>query len=302
MARLRNWLAAAGALVLTASLSACASGSNEPAASGDDPYAGQTVKIGVVGASDEYWQTYVDAASAEGIEVELVDFTDYNQPNPALSAGEVDLNQFQHILYLANYNVEAGDDLAAIGATAIYPLGLYSDKYDSVDAIPEGGKVGVPNDETNRARALLVLQSAGLIELKDGGNAFSTLDDIVAENSKVSVEELNADLLANSLQDFDAAIINNDFIADAGLSADDAIAQDDPSDPAALAYVNIFASRADDVDNPTLNKLVEIYQTNEEVQQGVLDNSGGTAEMLTTPKDELQQQLDQVEEDIKAQG
>lgn len=302
MARLRNWLAAAGALALTASLSACASGSNEPVASGDDPYAGQTVKIGVVGASDEYWQTYVDAASAEGIEVELVDFTDYNQPNPALSAGEVDLNQFQHILYLANYNVEAGDDLAAIGATAIYPLGLYSDKYDSVDAIPEGGKVGVPNDETNRARALLVLQSAGLIELKDGGNAFSTLDDIVAENSKVSVEELNADLLANSLQDFDAAIINNDFIADAGLSADDAIAQDDPSDPAALAYVNIFASRADDVDNPTLNKLVEIYQTNEEVQQGVLDNSGGTAEMLTTPKDELQQQLDQVEEDIKAQG
>lgn len=302
MARLRNWLAAAGALALTASLSACAGGSNEPAASGDDPYAGQTVKIGVIGASDEYWQTYVDAASAEGIEVELVDFTDYNQPNPALSAGEIDLNQFQHILYLANYNVEAGDDLTAIGATAIYPLGLYSDKYDSVDAIPDGGKVGVPNDETNRARALLVLQSAGLIELKDGGNAFSTLDDIVTENSKVSVEELNADLLANSLQDFDAAIINNDFIADAGLNADDAIAQDDPSDPAALAYVNIFASRADDVDNPTLNKLVEIYQTNEEVQQGVLDNSGGTAEMLTTPKDELQQQLNQVEEDIKAQG
>lgn len=302
MARLRNWLAAAGALALAASLSACAGGSDSPAASGDDPYAGQTVKIGVVGASDEYWQTYVDAASAEGIEVELVDFTDYNQPNPALSAGEVDLNQFQHILYLANYNVEAGDDLAAIGATAIYPLGLYSDKYDSVDAIPEGGTVGVPNDETNRARALLVLQSAGLIELKDGGNAFSTLDDIVTENSKVSVKELEASLLANSLQDFDAAIINNDFIADAGLNADDAIAQDDPSDPAALAYANIFASRADDVENPTLNKLVEIYQTNEDVQQGVLDNSGGTAEMLTTSKEDLQTQLDQVEEDIKAEG
>jgi D-methionine transport system substrate-binding protein len=302
MARLRNWLAAAGVLALAASLTACAGASDEPAATGDDPYAGQTIKIGVVGASDEYWQTYVDAAAAEGIEVELVDFADYNQPNPALSAGEVQLNQFQHILYLANYNESAGDDLTAIGATAIYPLGLYSDTYDSVEDIPEGGKVGVPNDETNRARALLVLQSAGLIELKDGGNAFSTLDDIVTENSKVTVEELNADLLANSLQDFDAAIINNDFIADAGLEADDAIAQDDPSDPAALAYVNIFASKAEDADNPTLNKLVEIYQTNEEVQQGVLDNSGGTAEMLTTPKEELQEQLAQVQEDIRNEG
>ncbi|MFD2757524.1 MetQ/NlpA family ABC transporter substrate-binding protein [Gulosibacter faecalis] len=302
MARLRNWLAAAGVLALAASLTACAGASDEPAATGDDPYAGQTIKIGVVGASDEYWQTYVDAAAAEGIEVELVDFADYNQPNPALSAGEVQLNQFQHILYLANYNESAGDDLTAIGATAIYPLGLYSDTYDSVEDIPEGGKVGVPNDETNRARALLVLQSAGLIELEDGGNAFSTLDDIVTENSKVTVEELNADLLANSLQDFDAAIINNDFIADAGLEADDAIAQDDPSDPAALAYVNIFASKAEDADNPTLNKLVEIYQTNEEVQQGVLDNSGGTAEMLTTPKEELQEQLAQVQEDIRNEG
>lgn len=304
MARFRKWLAAAGALALVAGLSACAGSGNDtaPAAEGDDKYAGQTIKVGVVGASDAYWSTFTEAAAAEGITVELVDFTDYNQPNPALAAGELHLNQFQHILYLAKYNVEANDDLTPIGATAIYPLGLYSKKHDSVAAIPEGAKVGVPNDVTNQARGLLVLQSAGLITLKDGGSAFSTLQDIDTAASKVEVTELSADLLANSLEDLDAAIINNDFITDAGLTAADAIAQDDPADPAALAYVNIWVSKAEDADNPTLLKLVEIYQTNAEVQAGVVENSGGTAEMLKTPAADLQAQLKVVEDDIREQG
>src|SRR5690606_1645560 len=99
------------------------------------------VKIGVVGASDPYWDVYVDAAEEEGIFVELVDFADYNQPNPALAAGELDLNQFQHIIYLAQHNVASGDDLVPIGATAIYPLGLYSTKYESADDIKDGEQV-----------------------------------------------------------------------------------------------------------------------------------------------------------------
>lgn len=308
MARFSKWLAAAGALALVAGLSACAGtagngtdSTDAPAADGDK-YAGETIKVGVIGASDEYWTTFTEAAAAEGIDVELVDFTDYNQPNPALSAGELHLNQFQHVLYLARYNVEAGDDLTPIGSTAIYPLGLYSTKHDSVDAIPEGATIGVPNDVTNQARALLVLQSAGLISLKDGGSAFSTLQDIDEAASKVTVNEYQADLLANSLVDLDAAIINNDFITDAGLTAEDAIAEDDPADPAALAYVNIWVSKAEDADNPTLLKLVEIYQTNADVQQGVVDNSGGTAEMLSVPAGDLQEQLAVVEDDVRANG
>lgn len=311
MLRIRTLLAAAGAVALAAGLAGCAPANNGGTQSGDtangstaasDPYAGTTVKIGVVGASDEYWETYKQAAADAGIQIDLVDFTEYTQPNPALSQGELALNQFQHILYLANYNVQANDTLVPIGATAIYPLGLYSKKYDSVDKIPQGGTVGVPNDETNRARGLLVLQSAGLIKLKDGGSAFSTLEDVDTAASKVNVKELSADLLANSLADLDAAIINNDFITDAGLKAEDAIAEDDPNDPAALAYANIFAAREEDKDNPTLNKLVEIYQTNDDVQQGVLDNSGGTAKLLTTPKADLEEQLQKVESDITAQN
>ena len=207
-------LAAALALPLVLLLGACASGSSDPAASGDAAQS-ETVRIGVVGAGDPYWETFTEAAADEGIDVEIVNFDSYDQPNPALAAGELDLNQFQHIIYLATYNVAAGDDLVPIGATAIYPLGLYSTKYADVDDIPAGETIAVPNDESNQARALLVLQSAGLIELKDGGSIFSTVADI-EDGSKVTVEAVAADFTASSLPDFAGAVVNNDFVAKSG--------------------------------------------------------------------------------------
>jgi D-methionine transport system substrate-binding protein len=291
-------IAAAAALPLALLLAGCAGASAE---SGGADAAGtdEVIRIGVVGAGDPYWETYKEAAAAEGIEVELVDFSEYTQPNPALSAGELDLNQFQHVIYLATYNVASEDDLQPIGATAIYPLGLYSSQYESVEDIPEGATVAVPNDESNQARGLLVLQSAGLIELKDGGSIFSTVAD-VEPSSKVTVEALDAALTATSLPDVAAAIINNDFVADAGLSFQDAIAVDDPSDPNALPYVNIFAARAEDADNPTYLKLVEIYQNTQEVLDGVQDASGGTAVFVDTPAEDLVASLTDVEEDVRA--
>lgn len=268
---------------------------------GDDKQAAEPVRIGVVGASDPYWADYEAAAEAEGIDVEIVNFDDYNQPNPAVSEGELDLNQFQHIVFLADYNVASGDDLQPIGATAIYPLGLHSKKYDSVDEIPDGATVAVPNDASNQARALVLLQSAGLIELESGGTIFSDLADIDEGASRVEVKALDAALTATSLDDIAGAVVNNDFVEKAGLDFDDALAQDDPSDPAALPYVNIFAAPAGELDNPTYRKLVEIYQTNKDVQQGVLDVSGGTAVMLQTPVEDLQSSLSEVEADTRAQ-
>lgn len=287
--------AAALALPLTLLLGACAGGSD---GSGDAASEGP-VRIGVVGAGDPYWQTYVDAAAEEGIEVEIVDFTEYTQPNPALSAGELDLNQFQHIIYLATYNVNADDDLVAIGSTATYPLGLYSSQYGSVDEIPEGSTVVVPDDESNQARGLLVLQAQGLIELKDGGSVFSTVAD-VEPGSKVTVEALDAALTATSLPDVAAAIINNDFVEDAGLTFDEALATDDPSDPSAQPYINIFAAKAEDADNPTYQKLVEIFQDTTAVTDGLQEASGGSAVLVKTPADELASALKQVEDDIRA--
>ena len=265
-------------------------------AAGDDG----TVRIGVVGASDPYWATYEDAAEAAGIDVEIVDFAEYTQPNPALTEGELDLNQFQHIVYLARYNTSSGEDLVPVGSTAIYPLGLYSTQFDSVEEIPDGSVVAVPNDESNLARGLLVLQSAGLVKLKDGGSAFSTLDDVDKSASRVTVTTLEASLTPTSLPDVAAAIINNDFVEDAGLSADDAIAQDDPSDPKAIPYVNIFAARAGDEDNETYRRLVEIYQQTPSVQEGVQEASGNTARFLTVPREELATSLQDVEADIQA--
>ncbi|WP_119698669.1 MetQ/NlpA family ABC transporter substrate-binding protein [Microbacterium halotolerans] len=293
-------LAAVGALAMMAG---CASNAgSEEGASDERGSASDPVRIGVVGASNPYWDDYVAAAEDEGISVEIVDFTEYTQPNPALTQGELDINQFQHIIYLADYNVANDEDLQPIGATVTYPLGLYSSSYDDVADIPDGETVLVPNDTTNQARGLLVLQSAGLIALEGGGSPSSTLDDIIADESSVEVKALDAALIAPSLPDAAAAIINNDFLDAADLTSEDAIAADDPADASALPYVNIFAARADDADDEVLNQLVDIYQSSQEVIDGVIEVSGGTAVVATTPKDELQASLADVEEDIRAAG
>ncbi|POH66208.1 methionine ABC transporter substrate-binding protein [Cryobacterium sp. TMN-39-2] len=283
------------ALALGASvtlLAGCAGG-----AGGND----ETVKIGVVGASDPYWADYTGAAAEEGITVEVVDFADYNQPNPALTNGDIDMNQFQHLVYLADYNVSSGEDLTPIGATAIYPLGLYSTKVTDVADLGKGDTVAVPNDASNLARALLVLQSADLLTLKDGGTIFSTLDDVDTEKSLVTVTALEPSLTATSLPDVDAAIINNDFVEKAGLKFEDALVKDDPSDESALPYVNVFAVRADDKDNETYAKLVELFQTTTTVTDGLLEVSGNSAVLATTSPADLQAALATVEKDTAAQ-
>jgi D-methionine transport system substrate-binding protein len=294
--RITSVIAALAAVPLAVSLVACSSGGASGSDGGDD-----VVKIGVVGKSDPQWAAFETAAADAGIDIEIVDFSDYAQPNPALTEGELDLNQFQHIVYLADYNVSSGEDLTPIGSTAIYPLGLYSTQYDDVKDIPEGATVAVPNDASNLARGLLVLQSAGLIELKSGGSIFSDLADIDESKSKVKVTALEASLTPTSLPDVAAAIINNDFVEDAGLSFDDAIAKDDPSDPNALPYVNIFAARAEDKDNKTYQKLVEIFQTDAKVQAGLAESSGDTAVALQTPVADLESALSKVEADTEAQ-
>jgi len=273
-------------------LAGCAGG-----AGGDD----ETVKIGVVGASDPYWADYTEAAAEEGITIEVVDFAEYNQPNPALSNGDIDINQFQHLVYLADYNVSSGEDLTPIGATAIYPLGLYSTKVTDVAELKKGDTVAVPNDASNLARALLVLQSADLVTLKDGGTIFSTLDDVDTDKSKVTVTALEPSLTATSLPDVDAAIINNDFVEKAGLSFEDALVKDDPSDESALPYVNVFAVRAEDKDNETYAKLVDLFQTTSTVTDGLLEVSGNSAVLATTSPADLQAALATVEEDTADQ-
>ncbi|WP_265522961.1 MetQ/NlpA family ABC transporter substrate-binding protein [Oerskovia flava] len=290
------WTALAATTALA--LSACASGSEstDPAATGsaDDP-----IRIGVVNSAEEYWDLFVEAAAAEGITVELENFSDYQLPNQGLTDGDLDLNQFQHLQFLAGYNVNSGSDLVPVGATAVYPLGLYSTQHASVEDIPEGGEVAIPNDETNQARALLVLQEAGLLTLEGGGNSFSTPADVVADESRVTVTPVDAGQTALALTDVDASIINNDFVGDAGLAAEDAIYSDDPDAAAAEPYINIWVARADDADNEVFAQLVDIFHT-PEIEAAAQEASGGTAIFKDNAPDELQGILTEIEENLQA--
>ena len=292
----KNLLAALAVVPLVALLAGCAGASTQPATGTD----GDAIKIGVVGASDPYWDVFTEAAADEGIEIEIVDFAKYEQVNPALTAGEIDLSQFQHIVYLAEYNEASGENLAPIGATAIYPLGLYSTEYSNIDDIVKGDTIAVPNDDSNQARALVILQSNGLIKLTDGGTIYSSLADIDEDASKVKVTALEASITASSLPDVAAAIINNDFAEKAGLKFDEAIATDDATDPKALPYANIFVSRDEDKTNTTFQKLVQIFQNTPAVQDGVYAVSGDTAVLLSTPVADLEKSLAGIQTEIKA--
>ncbi|SDR71731.1 D-methionine transport system substrate-binding protein [Nocardioides scoriae] len=260
------------------------------------------VVLGTVGASDPYWATFTAEAAKHGIDLEVKDFADYAQLNPALSEGELDVNQFQHLVYLSEYNTGNDADLAPVGSTAIYPLALYSSKVDSVEEIQQGDTVVVPDDDSNQARGLLLLQSQGLVELEGGGSIYSTLADVDQSASKVKVKAIKADLTPTSLPDVTAAVINNDFVEKAGLEFDDAIAKDDASDPSALPYVNVFAVRAEDRDDPTYLELVKIYQDSKDVLAGADEVSGGTAEFVKLPASTLQSTLDEVEAETAAKG
>ncbi|MCP2266360.1 MetQ/NlpA family ABC transporter substrate-binding protein [Promicromonospora thailandica] len=293
MSRFTAVLSAGLAVTTALALSACA-GSDEAApatGSADDP-----VRIGVVNSGDDYWTTFTDLAQEEGISVELVNFSDYQLPNQGLTDGDLDLNQFQHLQFLANYNTATGSDLTPIAATAVYPLGLYSLKHDSVEDIPDGGEIAIPNDDTNQARALLVLQEAGLLALRDGGTAFSTPADVLEDESRVTVTPVDAAQTALALQDVDASIINNDFVGDADLTAEDAIFSDDPDSSAAEPYINVWVARGADADNEVFQQLVEIYHS-PEVTDGVIEASGGTGVIKDNPASELQEILAGIQED-----
>ena len=205
-------LGAALSATLLFGLAACSDSSSDSSA--ELGTKANPIRIGVVGSADEHWPIFEEKAEAAGIYIELKDFSDYNQPNPALTDKELDLNQFQHLLYLANYNVSAGEDLTPIGATAVYPLGVYSNEYQDVKDIPTGSQIAIPNDPTNLSRSLLVLQDAGLLKLRDGGSAFSTEADVLKDDSTVEVVAVDAAQTAVALSSGSvaASVINNDFV------------------------------------------------------------------------------------------
>lgn len=229
-------------------------------------FEGEKVTIGLASSNAlDYWDVVAaNALEQEGIEIEFVIFSDYNQPNEALQNGSLDLNAFQGYPFLASWNEENDGTITAIGNTLITPLGLYSDKYESVDDIPEGGTIAIPNDPSTYGRALQALEIAGLIDVDEAAGIFPEAKDILDNPKNLQFELLDPAMTAVMLQDVDASIINTGFAADAGLTIGDAIFVDASDlDNVNPMYINVIAAREEDKDNPLYLKIVELFQTDE---------------------------------------
>jgi len=240
-----------------------------------------TVSIGATDAS-QHWKALGDLLAEEDITLEVVNFTDYPLPNPALAGGETDLNGFRHLDYLSNHNIATGDDLQPIGSTMILPLPLYSDKWDSVEEIPDGAQIAIPNDPSNQARALFVLEAAGLLTLT-GDETVPTPDDIDADKSTVTVISVEASQTPAALQTADGAIINNNFSRDAGLDPSSALFSVDPDDARSWPYL----------------RVAELYHS-AAVTDLVTEGSSNTAVVIDLDAEELRDRLASIEADKKA--
>ncbi|WP_225727487.1 MULTISPECIES: MetQ/NlpA family ABC transporter substrate-binding protein [unclassified Nocardia] len=257
-------------------------------------HSGDTVRIGVNDLALPHWEVFKKKAAEQGITVAFTNFSDYNQPNPALSQGQIDLNKFQHVRYLANYNVRNNDTLVPIGATEIFPLTLYSKKHKSVADIPKGGQITLSNNPANQVRPLLSLAAAGLIVLKGGATWDSKIEDVDTAASKVKLTPIDPTLTAPSLDSADAAFVDDTFARPAGLGKDQTIYTDDPERPDLKQYINVFAARAADKDNPKYLKLVQLYH-DPEVEAAIRAEKGFDGNFKTNSPDDLQATLKELE-------
>jgi D-methionine transport system substrate-binding protein len=241
-------------------------------------------------------------AKEQGIYVKWTTFSDYPTVNPAVTNGDLDINQFQHILYLAGYNVETGTPLAALQATAIYPLSLYSKQYKSLAEIPNGAQIAIPNDETNQARAISVLAANGLLTVKEGTDLlYATPLDIDEAASKAKVTPVAADQSARTLDDpsVAGAVINNTYALDADLDPKTAIASDDPNDAGSAPFINIWAGKPEIKDNPWVAKLLELADS-DEYGKLLLEQAKDSAVIVHKTYEELQTILSDSETQLKA--
>ena len=282
---------AAAAVVATTGLAACSGDSGSSSSANGET----TIKIGTTDVDQQAWSVFSDLAAEQGIELDIVSFSDYNPVNEALAQGELDVNKFQHIKYLGEYNNSSGNDLRIVGSTEIVPLALFWKDHDSLDGI-DGEEVAIPNDPSNQGRAINVLAQAKLVTLKDGlaDPLTPTPADIDTKASKVSVVPVDASQTPSAYNEGRPAIINNTWLDRSGIEPSLAVFQDDPNSPEAEPYINVFAAKADRVDDETLNKLVEIWH-DPKVTEAVAQDSKGTSVPVKRDKAELNAILDRVQ-------
>jgi D-methionine transport system substrate-binding protein len=232
----------------------------------------QTIRIAATpGPHAQILEAVKPIAAKKGLDLKIVEFSDYVVPNAALASGEIEANSFQHQPYLDNQKTDRGYKIETVAQTVNFPIGIYSKKHKAFDAVPSGATIAIPNDPTNGGRALLLLQDKGLLKLKEGVGFKPTILDITANTKNFKFVEIDAAQAPRVLDDVDAAVINTNYATQAGLDpVKDALTRENPKGP----YVNIIAVRAEDKDKPWVKALVESYRT-PEVKQFVEEKFKG---------------------------
>jgi D-methionine transport system substrate-binding protein len=217
----------------------------------------EDIKVGVTpGEHAQIMEKVAEVAAKKGLNIEILEFSDYVVPNQALADGDLDANSFQHKPYLDNQIKDRGYDLVSVGTTITTPMGVYSEKVKSLDELKDGAIVAIPNDPTNGGRALLVLASKGLIKLDDAKGLMVTPADVTENPKNIEFSELDAAQLPRTLADVDAAVINTNYALEADLDPrEDAIAIESDKSP----YANLIVVRAADKDAEWVKTLVESY-------------------------------------------
>ena len=233
------------------------------------------IRIGVTpGPHAQVVEDVKKLAEKEGLKIRIVEFSDYVQPNVALSQGEIDINIFQHKPYLDNMVADRGLKIVPVGNSILLPMAIYSKKdgVKTVADIPEGATIGIPNDPSNEGRALLLAESLGLIKLKDSKNLKATPKDIVENPKNFKFKELDAAQIPQSLKDLDAAIINSNYALPAGLNPQKgSLAVEKNESP----YANVIVVQEKEKDNPVVKKFVKIYQS-EATKKFIQDTFSGS--------------------------
>lgn len=251
------------ALTMAVGLCACGGSAEEPA--GDEPSTGEAVTLKVAATATphaEILAQVVDVLAEQGITLEISEYSDYVTPNTAVEEGEMDANFFQHTPYMEKSNAEQGTHLVSVAKIHYEPMGIYAGKTASLEELPDGAVIAVPNDPTNEARALLLLEAQGLIEIDDAAGLDATPNDITSNPKNLQFKELEAPMLPQTVEEVDLSIINSNFALQGGLNpAEDALASESADSEAAQTYANIIAVKEGNENNEAVQALVKALQS-----------------------------------------
>lgn len=260
--------------ILSLALQLASCGSKDSSKKAED----DTLKLGVVGERNvEYEDAIKRYEEDTGKHIELVRFSDYNQPNDALKDGDIDLSSFATYIFIEDYNKNQNAGFTYLADSIISPMGVYSSKLKNVDELKEGSKVAIPVETSNNSRALYILEAAGVIKIKKDAGDFITIDDIEENPKNLEFIELPADQVSRALEDVDIALINSDMAMEAGLiPTQDSIFLEDPENERSKNFINVIAVKEENKDNEDIKNFIENYYLTDQTKKIIEEEYKGS--------------------------